>query len=279
MPIRSSSALLLGLPGSGKTTFLAALWHVAESAEIDPSLKVTQLAGDRKYLNDICGVWRRCEPADRTLATMEQRATLILTDGTEETELEIPDMSGESFEHYFKYRRWPRAFDDIARRCGTILLFVHPLQLVEATTISVANKAAAALPPMPSSAESEEGQPWDVGLTPTQVKLVDLLQLLRFAEVGASRRVVVIVSAWDLVGGDPREWLRARLPLLDQYLRANQESEQVIVYGISAQGGRLPEDKERLASVARPSDRISVVGPGASQHDVTSPLRSMNSPE
>ena len=45
------------------------------------------------------------------------------------------------------------------------------------------------------------------------------------------------------------------------------------VYGISAQGGKLDEDKERLLSIELPSDRIIIVGNEASQHDISAPVQ------
>ena len=48
------SIVVMGLPGSGKTTFLAALWHLICGREIDLKLKfVTLRAGNSKHLNDI----------------------------------------------------------------------------------------------------------------------------------------------------------------------------------------------------------------------------------
>ena len=37
--------LVVGLPGSGKTTFLAALWHALESAEVSLALQLTEVHG------------------------------------------------------------------------------------------------------------------------------------------------------------------------------------------------------------------------------------------
>ena len=42
---------IIGMPSSGKTTFLAALWHLITSGELDPSLTLERLEGDYYYLN------------------------------------------------------------------------------------------------------------------------------------------------------------------------------------------------------------------------------------
>jgi hypothetical protein len=43
--------LMLGLPKAGKTTFLAALWHVLKPGEIPGSLLMGPREGDQEYLN------------------------------------------------------------------------------------------------------------------------------------------------------------------------------------------------------------------------------------
>ena len=123
----------------------------------------------------------------------------------------------------------------------------------------------------------DELVPWDPDKTPTQVQLVDLLQfhILR-VNVRSPFRIAVIVSAWDLVCGEnmsPEEWFAARLPLLDQYLKANHEMCAVRIYGVSAQGGDVEKDAESLQDEYNPSKRIIVVGKGCNANDLTAPIR------
>jgi stage III sporulation protein SpoIIIAA len=53
----ASNQLIIGLPETGKTTFLAALWHVVTSEEVNESLRLERLHGDSKYLNEISAKW------------------------------------------------------------------------------------------------------------------------------------------------------------------------------------------------------------------------------
>ena len=52
--------LMVGLPGTGKTTFLAALWHVAKSHEVPGSMRLERREGDQEYLNWIADEWSKC---------------------------------------------------------------------------------------------------------------------------------------------------------------------------------------------------------------------------
>ena len=98
------------------------------------------------------------------------------------------------------------------------------------------------------------------------------------------RRLAIVLSAWDTVrdeGLTPIDFLRSRLPLLNQYLRRGADDWTWRIYGLSAQGGtydkledsaeRVPEAEE-LRKLDRPSKRIQLVGPVAETHDLTEPL-------
>ena len=62
--------------------------------------------------------------------------------------------------------------------------------------------------------------------------------------------------------------------MLAQFLQHNPELWDLRVYGVSAQGGRLPQDRKRLKSM-NPAERIRIVGHHAKPHDLTAPLRWM----
>jgi hypothetical protein len=89
---------------------------------------------------------------------------------------------------------------------------------------------------------------------PTQVVLVDWLQFLRRAfieQVGGSYepRIGIVVSAWDLVPNDqkdsgPGAWVAANLPLLAQYVQANDDEVNFEYFGVSVASGDLNADEE-----------------------------------
>ena len=165
-----------------------------------------------------------------------------------------------------------------------LLLFVIADRFVDSVTIA---DAAAQIPEFAAPEYDGDHEPeteWDPDKTPQQVQLVDLLQIVSNPPHGKRpTRIAVIVSAWDLAPtqSDPTTWLSHRMPLLDQLLRAHACEIPYRVYGVSAQGGRLPKreepdvasDRNELLGYARPSTRIRVVGHEAGQHDLTHPIR------
>ena len=61
------SVVIIGLPESGKTTFLGALWHLVTAREIDTVLRFHNLrSGDVGHLNAIAARWREARVQERT---------------------------------------------------------------------------------------------------------------------------------------------------------------------------------------------------------------------
>jgi len=270
--------VMLGLPETGKTTFLAALWQVLRSGDVGEGLELAILHGNREYLNKIADQWSRCEALGRTSLSSPEPVTLRVRDRDmgELAELAIPDMSGESFEVQWDLRECSLDYARLAEKASGILLFVHPEVTKETDSIAQANEVLGDWAPearTEAGCENRPDLPWEARKVPTQVKMVELLQFLALL-APSQLRVAVIVSAWDLVTEHrrPEEWLERRLPLLHQYLQANQESISWQAYGVSAQGGRL-EDADRLLEEQVAAKRIQIVGPGAAPHDITAPVR------
>ncbi len=276
-------SLMLGLPGTGKTTFLAALWHVVEAADVRGALRLRALHGDREHLNRVRDAWLECRALERTSVASEQIVTmkLVSPDREEDIELVVPDMSGESFRSYLEHRLWPVSLDEFVRDTTGLLLFIHPDRVRDPVRIDQAEPLYGELMADQASsgdAEDETGIPWRRELIPTQVQLIDLLQLvLERASGPFPKKLAVIISAWDIVGEPhiaPERWLAARLSMLSQYLHANPEQVDVRVYGLSAQGGDLERDIDRLATLDHPSERIMVLAQDVDiHHDVTAPIR------
>jgi hypothetical protein len=99
-----------------------------------------------------------------------------------------------------------------------------------------------------------------------------------------SRRLAVMLSAWDKARGEgrsPQEFLEQKVPLLHQYLEQNAEKWTFSTYGVSAQGGdydkTTPEgpsslETQELRELDAPSKRIQLVEVSTTSHDLTKPI-------
>jgi len=277
--------LVMGLQGSGKTTFAAALWHLVDMGEVDTVLIKGRHIGEFRYLEEIAKYWAEGWQVPRTETHRVEpiRINLRQPDSTDDIALEFADSSGETYEHAFATRLASAGFLELVGKMDGLLLFVSAARTVDGVTIA---DVVAEMPELAVPEADGEGEPepeWIAGRTPQQVQLVDLLQIVSTPPLGKKpSRIAVIVSAWDLSPvADPGTWLVERMPLLDQMLRAHEHSIPFRVYGASAQGGRLPQrekpnaesDRDELLGHTRPSTRVQVVGHGAGAHDLTHPIR------
>ena len=138
--------------------------------------------------------------------------------------------------------------------------------------------------PTASPAKDEDGK----DKPPTQVVLVDWLQFLRKAftqKVGGSYkpRIGIVVSAWDLVpedqkGEGPAKWIADNLPLLSQYVDANDDDFDFEYFGVSVTEGDLDADPDFRAEYFRRDPRKAgevvhaLSGSIEKTHDVTLPV-------
>lgn len=280
--VAEKAILLVGLPKAGKTSFVAALWHVVKSEEIDDSLRLSVLGGDDTYLNQIRDEWLDYIEVVRTTQQNEAIPTMHLVDktGTLRCALSVPDLSGETYLSHWTDREWSDKFTSAAKEASGILVFLHPNQPLEAPEITTTMRMIGPLTAEEAAAEATAVQPqWDPEKAAGIVQLVEVLQFLK-RNLKTPLKIAVIVSAWDLIkkhNATPEDFIRTRTPLLEQFLRTNSDSFNFTVFGVSALGGDLEnkEDTDRLQNETHcASERIQVVPsiPGK-EHDITRPLR------
>src|SRR5436309_3505257 len=91
--------MLIGFKDSGKTTFLAALWHLLEGQEVDSVLHTPVLQPDREHLNAIRRRWLELTAIERTGLRQSRTVLVNVRDRASGNEASIvfPDISGEVF--------------------------------------------------------------------------------------------------------------------------------------------------------------------------------------
>ena len=264
---------IMGLPGSGKTTFLAALWHLINAGEVPTGLVLDRLVGEHHYLNKIVDAWQQCKEVPRTSIASETRVSIHVheTSSGRKSVLGFPDLSGESFEQQLALRTCESSYVEDCNRDSGILLFVtadRPLDGIAIVDVTPAIDA-------PGEASPAETREWTPDMVPQQVKVVELLQFVQRPPFRHRRkRLSLAVSAWDVVRSSlsPTGWLEREMPLLYQFLRTNTASFEFNTYGISAQGGDFRGDQRNDLLKLTPSERIVCVGPQGQSHDLSEPI-------
>ena len=247
----SQQFLLIGLPSTGKTSFLAALWYMVNQSEIQCALALDHLEGDSRYLNQIRDSWLEYKPVPRNPLDSEKAVSMILKrrDTAAGVELTFPDLSGESFRLQWAQRQFTTQYDQRLRAARGAILFVHPESVSKPHRIDALNELVAAMgADEQGGSEAAEGdgatspKPWDIEKAPTQVQLVELLQFNSGRDYFRPPfRLAIVVSAWDLVSHmwkNADDWISKEMPLFRQFLVCNSALFDVQLYGVSAQGGR-----------------------------------------
>jgi len=288
----ASNFVIMGLPASGKTTFLAALWHLVEAEETTSRLKLDKYEGDLSYLNRIAQAWRTFQKVPRTSQVGDVNVTIHLAD--RETEAKgaalFPDLAGETFDGQVEARRCRPEFVEAVANDDGILFFItadlkgEGMSVLELNSLMPTDDVGLLGADIAENRGEQEQAPpvamdeWAPKKIPAQVRVVQILSdLLRPPFEPKLRRLAIIISAWDLTDGsglEPQAWLNTHMPLVSQFLRSNEASFIYRAYGVSAQGVNLENRAavDQMAEQPVPSRRIRVVGPKEDGHDLTAPL-------
>lgn len=287
---------MVGLPSSGKTTFIAALWYYLTLGDRLLTLDTLQ-NGDHQYLNKIRDEWLEYRLVTRTLLKDQKNQEILMRLKMRQSDrsvvLDIPDFSGETYKEQFRNREWSHEFDDKLGNLSGIVLFVTsldrnsmprflgPIRQLEALLGSEENET--------NNASNENTS----GSTPpaefhhdyvaTQAKLVDLLQLIQNRLKRKSPlNMSIVVSAWDKIIEEveegqitvtPEFWFQQNFPLLHQYIHCNGDLFNVVVFGVSAQGGTYDNDNELNKLLKKNfDDRIIVQDGNSISNDITKPI-------
>lgn len=285
--------LIAGMPNSGKSTFIAALRYLVTSREVPTVLEQTRLSDNESHFNLLEERWLDAKRVRRTQKPTEAWVTLHVRDGEtgEEADISIPDLKGERFEQPAASGLCEQGLYNALINADGMVLFTNADASADDLMITDIDDVAAALDDRPAEdikpqrpAKAQDGavrfEPYEM---PEESKIVELLQMMNRRPLASRRRrLAIIVSGWDAVenvsSSTPEAWMRQNRSMIEQFIRFNPELWENRIYGVSAQGGALPQDKDRLVAISKPSERIRIVGHDASQHDLTAPIRWLMTP-
>jgi len=282
----SNAIVVVGLPSSGKTTFLAALWHLIFGRELPTTLSFDSIArGDQTHLNRITDRWLGAQEQERTLTNGDTIVGLNLLDGSRrQVHLTFPDVAGEVFSRMWEQRECDHEVAEMLRQ-GNVVLFIRANKISLPMWVTDITQQAEALG-ADEAEEQDDPVSWTPALAPTQVQLVSLLNMLAEGPLDiGGRKLCIMLSAWDKARGEglaPLPFLVQKLPLLHQFLMTNRDTWDWQVYGVSAQGGDYDgtnqgvaprPEAEQLRGVDIAARRIILTRDGVAEtYDLTTPL-------
>ncbi len=271
---------LVGLPDTGKTTYIAALWAYVNSSGPPERYHVVRPPGNAKYLTEIADAWVRGQPLPRNDSTDTPQISFgIGAEGQRDLEFALPDLRGEVFKTMVtKFQAGLTIIDLLTD--ADVLLFV--VSAKNARTFGALAEVGWDPPP--------EGEPEpDVDLEELDSDFLntELLQKLcyLYAET-VMPPVVVVISAWDrmvdawaaeeqLAEAEGREPQSTPLPPVDVLAHIQPEFAQRIaevaraspvhIIGLSSTGGD-PEANPALLEQPLDERPYSIDGEGVRTH-------------
>lgn len=262
---------IIGLPDSGKTSFIGALgYYLISNAANDSALSLDSI-NNMDYISQVAEQWAMCEKAIRTNETAFYNISLNLQNKETDSKINVtlPDQSGETFRHIINRKAIDEEMYKQLSECGEILIFINPSRI----------KRDALIPDIPEEIRTETDAKVNMTSEPhlnIQAEYVQMLQYLYYIRKN-SINLKIIVSAWDMYSEYelPEKVLKDRVPLVWQYLHTNEEYFHCEYWGISSQGGDLniEEEKQKLLEYENNIERIIVVNQrGEKSNDITSIL-------
>jgi GTPase SAR1 family protein len=274
--------LVIGMPSSGKSTFIAALGEVLLSGDVTSTLTIKALAETETHMVALQERWLTFQELGRTKTGEENWLSFHVISGENgnSSTLYLPDLSGESLRDAVVTGFYPEKLHQSFDSCGSILLFTNtnaPYDdiLIPEIAELFRHEPTAIKTKEDTVIEGNDEKPFDPLEMPEQPKLVQLLQTIVKINPSRQRRLAVMLSAWDTVDQRraPDDWFYEHRSMLSQYLKFNSRHWDVRIYGVSAQGGSLPQDKDKMQRILKASERVHIVGHGAAEHDLTAPIK------
>lgn len=257
--MQKKTVFMVGMPYSGKTTYLVSLCRLLILGEQETVWKLDEddMPGGIEKIKDLISQLESYRRVDSTLTSVFYDILFPLSNKQQRILYVVPDLSGEIFCNLVYDRRINRTILKRMEDAETLLFFVNTDTMIPETRLGVQEISAIKKvdeehggTEIKNSDQAEETeQLWEK--RNNQSAVVELLQCIVYL-VKHSLNIKFIVSAWDLVekkyGGQmpsPEEYVKKMFPLLHQYVFSNPRISYEY-WGVSAQGGDFEDERELL---------------------------------
>lgn len=277
---------MMGIPESGKTTFLVAFTFMLEDQTEGTRLHLNPSEppeGMTKEFKEEMDHWGKFEPLTHTRVGQIHKMKYTLYDEKEERYiLEIPDRYGEIFSNIVLNRYIEDETREEWLAADKILFFVNLKRMnigsQEELLTELPQEMQQLLKNGKESLEKKKNADKKF-ILPDQFMLVELLQMLQEIRKNGTF-IKFIISAWDSLNLQsidyekqlPEIIFEKYLPFVYQFLKSNSNSIKAEFWGVSAQGSDLL-DKEEIKKMSQALDsmeRVIVVdSKGEVSHDLS----------
>jgi len=236
---------LIGLPDSGKSTALAALFYlVTDHSELcDWFLDNADRPSNSDYWYRLRDLWVQGKSLKRTkheAIPAIMKLKLTHKENNTKTTINIPDIPGEDYQGLYSAGRFPLKAANLIDKADRLIFFLR----VDDEDVPVLSISPEALEkdqssnPAGGDVKLSEAPPveWEAIHMPIQSKVIAMLRCIRMLKKIPLTKLTIVLTAWDSVvedGVTPDSVIKTCFPLVAQYLETNFDYD---LYGLSAQG-------------------------------------------
>lgn len=269
---------MIGMPSSGKTTYLASLCRLLlyGGQETGWKLDVKDVPEGFERVQILIKNINSYKAVKRTYGLELNNVALSLYNQNQEwMQFVVPDSSGEIFRDLVYDRRIASNIMDHIVESDMLLFFINVNTMISEERIKLGEKSAIKQlneeqgdkvtqsaediveeyardreNEQIKSKEQVKNKEKEQKKYNNQSALVELLQIIIYL-VPHSLNIRFAISAWDLVEKEfkqdkvtPKEYIKIKLPLLYQYLEFNSKLIDYEIWGVSAQGGDFDDEDD-----------------------------------
>lgn len=267
--MQNRSFFMVGMPESGKTTYVVSLCRSVIYGDKQTLLRLDQaeLPNGFDNIEELIMQLEGYERLERTRGGKKYDIDIPFIDKEENNVLlSIPDLSGEFFAHLVCDRRIKKEIGEKLICADEILFFINTdtmlgekrLDVNEKSTIKLVNESTK-LEVLEQNTDKLVDNKLIVeqqSNKTNQSEVVELLQSILYL-LNERKKIKFIISAWDKIEKEseyntlsPEDYIKAKLPLLHQFILSNSEKFDYQIWGVSAQGGDF-DNEEDLARLQK----------------------------
>lgn len=239
----TTKCMIAGLPESGKSTYIGALWYCLRHPVDDKKPKLiadnNDLPDDIGVLNKLGDAYKSMKSINRTNSNEESESVCInlIDPETKRTiQVEVPDFLGETFRDLVKLEE-SELLKGWIDKADYLLYFISDISVIEFEDDYGSEDDE-------TTAPAKEIPPFDVTtISSTAMNIMVLKSLLSKKKF---EKIVIALSLWDKMtdngkkANNPEKYLEENSPALYNYIMNNIQNVQII--GLSAQGCEYPKD-------------------------------------
>lgn len=230
--MESRKCMIAGLPSSGKSTYIGALWYNLCNSNKNMLMSAGELPANIELLENLGDLWQKIQKIERN--STEQNVVdnvlinLKVKQTGQEIALSVPDFWGEKFYNIIEQNDT----DEIVEWCkeaDSLFYMVYDVSnglFYDDDKIEKETEGEDDVPPLETKKMSSSA-----------INIMGLKYLFSHKKI---KRLVLALTRWDDVtnnGNDPEnpeEWLKSKSPALYNFVKYNYPD--ALIIGLSAQG-------------------------------------------